>query len=882
MSYLAEIRRSLELLVKPGSVVELRCLFPRGARNGYFDDFDLLASTAAQMSGNATGVYITLNEINPLLLARRSNRMDVGRRDEGTKDSDVISRRWFPLDFDPVRPKGISSTDAEQELAFERAREVREWLRKLGWPDPVFADSGNGAHLLYRTNLPNDDDSRDLIAKSLQIVALRFSDDTVDVDTTVSNASRIWKLYGTIAAKGDSTPERPHRLARILEAPDTIATVDNDLLSAIAAELPAVEPATGRGTARFDVGTWLSKHEIEVLYTGPWGGAWKWVLRVCPWNPEHVDRSACVVQFQNGAIAASCRHTSCAGKGWRELRSLYEPVPEEATRWEPPLPFHSGDLPEFPVDALPEPLESIVRAEAIATQTPTALAGGVALTVCAIGVAKKVHVRVRRGWEEPINLYTVTILPSGELKTAVVSDLGRPIDEYEMRERRRLAPEIKEAVGRLRILHQRLKKAEKAAAATKPDDSAELEAKALSISKEIDQVTVPLRPQLLADDVTPEKLASLLSLHGGRMAVVSAEGGIFDLLGGRYSTGGDPNFEVFLKGHSGETLRIDRMTREPEYVPKPSLCVALAVQPDVVHGMAATRGFRGRGLIARFLYAWPNSLLGGRDPDALPLPESLRREYDRIVTAVLELPFEIDENGEPFSRALTLTDEACAIFLQFRTSLEPKLGPGGDLSWMTDWAGKLCGAIARIAGIIHMVAHIAAGTPWRQPISEETMLRAIILGEFYLVHARRTLGRMGADPALGMAEHILAWIRRSKSASFSKRDAFNALRGRVQKASDLDPTLGLLVEHSYVRELPQEPKSKAGRPKGPRYETNPAVLNIADIADFALKGGKSTFDDPFLPSTGDESLSDPLAQNTQNTQNPDDAEPEEWDDDAAE
>jgi hypothetical protein len=49
----------------------------------------------------------------------------------------------------------------------------------------------------------------------------RFSDSRVKIDTTVSNAARITKLYGTVARKGADTPDRPHRLSRIMEVPNS-------------------------------------------------------------------------------------------------------------------------------------------------------------------------------------------------------------------------------------------------------------------------------------------------------------------------------------------------------------------------------------------------------------------------------------------------------------------------------------------------------------------------------------------------------------------------------------------------------------------------------------------------------------------------------------
>jgi hypothetical protein len=213
----AEILRGLDILHAPGSVVELRCpKTKKGTISGYYDDAAALASRATALSGTVPGVYVTLNPIHPDLLARRVNHTD-DRAENTTTDADILSRRWLPFDFDPVRPAGISSTDAEHEAALQRARDAQVWLAQQGWLDAILADSGNGAHLLYRIDLPNDKASQALILRVLQAVAQKFSDSTVKVDTDVSNAARIWKVYGTLACKGDSTPERPHRYARLLE-----------------------------------------------------------------------------------------------------------------------------------------------------------------------------------------------------------------------------------------------------------------------------------------------------------------------------------------------------------------------------------------------------------------------------------------------------------------------------------------------------------------------------------------------------------------------------------------------------------------------------------------------------------------------------------------
>jgi hypothetical protein len=216
------------LVLAPGQVTELRALHvstPEYRRPhteaGFFDSdhLDDMARAAARLTVHATGVYFTPNPLTPELLARRCNRVGVAESSELAGDSHVLARRWLLIDADPVRVSGISSTDAEKALALETVRAVRDYLRDdAGWPAPVLADSGNGYHLMYPVGLPADDGG--LVQRLLEGLAKRFDSEGVTVDRKVFNAARIWKLYGTLSRKGDSTGERPHRRTAVLEAPE--------------------------------------------------------------------------------------------------------------------------------------------------------------------------------------------------------------------------------------------------------------------------------------------------------------------------------------------------------------------------------------------------------------------------------------------------------------------------------------------------------------------------------------------------------------------------------------------------------------------------------------------------------------------------------------
>lgn len=326
---LEQIRQAVNLLLDPGQVYELRVPSTRhGTLSGYFDELDQLALAAANVSGRGPAVYLSINPVLRDLLSRSVNRMKEYVR-HTTTDAQVIARHWFTVDFDAVRPSGISSTELEHQQALDRAAEVREWLSRSGWPDPVCGDSGNGGHLLYQVDLENDPAINTLLQNCLKAMAFHFDDETVTVDTATFNPGRPWKLYGTLVAKEDNTRERPHRLSRILQAPKRPEPVPLELLQTLAATLPK-QPARSQTRYQdrsepFDLDRWLAQHDIPVHHTAPWNGGQKWVLSQCIWNPTHADKSAYILRFSNGAIAAGCQHNSCQGQDWNDFREAVDP-----------------------------------------------------------------------------------------------------------------------------------------------------------------------------------------------------------------------------------------------------------------------------------------------------------------------------------------------------------------------------------------------------------------------------------------------------------------------------------------------------------------------------------------------------------------------------
>jgi hypothetical protein len=331
-----DLGRFLSRLTLP---VELRVVHsPKGTLSGYFDDPGQLAAECEALSGGLgiEAVYATLNPVRPDLLARAHNRVKQWAR-HTTADADVTRRLWLPIDCDAVRPAGISATPAERDAALATAREVRSYLAARGFPEPLLADSGNGGHALYRLDLANTPDVAATLRRFLTHLAEHFNSDRVRLDTTVFNAARIWKVYGTKVQKGDEVGERRHRLARILELPDDLKMVPMNLLEQVigqgmpASSLPAprAAPASAvRGEAfernrRLAQGV-ITRGGLVVHKEKDYRGGVLWVLDRCPFC-DSADAAAHVEVRADGMLGFACKHNRCQEFHWKEFRAKCSP-----------------------------------------------------------------------------------------------------------------------------------------------------------------------------------------------------------------------------------------------------------------------------------------------------------------------------------------------------------------------------------------------------------------------------------------------------------------------------------------------------------------------------------------------------------------------------
>ena len=329
--------------------------------------------------------------------------------------------------------------------------------------------------------------------------------------------------------------------------------------------------------------------------------------------------------------------------------TVQTPVVESVPQFQPlkPLTPQSGDLPPFPVDALPATLRDYVTAVAEHSQTSPDMAAVIGLGVLAVCLQAKFVAEGSPGYTEPLSLYTVVIAAPGERKSGVMRDMTRCLYEYEQDYNQEHATEVRTNQRERENLQRQINLLQKKMEAS--SDWA-LDAQMNVLTEQLENTPALRSKRFYADDCSSEALTSLMANNGGTLAVISTEGGIFDLMAGRYSN--KVNIDVWLKGHCGDAIYVDRKTREAESILHPALSAILTIQPCVLEEIMSNATMSGRGLIARFLYSSPPSRIGTREFCTAPIPPEMSAAYRRLVYSLMALPL----SEEP--RKLVLSPDA--------------------------------------------------------------------------------------------------------------------------------------------------------------------------------------------------------------------------------
>ena len=470
------------------------------------------------------------------------------------------------------------------------------------------------------------------------------------------------------------------------------------------------------------------------------------------------------------------------------------------------------EVPTFPMGTLPGWMKDHAEAVSGATQTPLDFAAMLALSALSAVCGGKVWVQGTPGWVEPTCLYVAIVARPGSRKSAVFGSLTAPLREWEKQIIARAQTEMAEAKTRAELARSKATAA--LAAATKAPDDEKLEEAAAAAEAEAAAASenVKRSPRVIVGDVTPEKLAELMGQNGGRIALMSDEGGIFDTMSGRYSS--MPNLEVFLQGYSGTPITVDRRNMEDSIrIERPALTVGLTVQPKTINDVVRNSTLDGRGLVDRFLFVQPESTLGKRDHAlALAIADApaTQKAADAYTAKMLQLFEEVDRRDV----TMTLSKKARLLWLEWVSALEPRLDEDtGDLATLGGWGSKMFGNLMRIAGLLHVAESVEKGKWPPLAIDEAAMKRAIEIADYLVEHAISLRGEIALDPISTDAAQVLRWLRDTyRQPVVSKREVQVNNRGICKTAEDTEVLLLTLAAQGWITRIVTKDKKGVGRP----------------------------------------------------------------------
>jgi hypothetical protein len=143
---------------------------------------------------------------------------------------------------------------------------------------------------------------------------------------------------------------------------------------------------------------------------------------------------------------------------------------------------------------------------------------------------------------------------------------------------------------------------------------------------------------------------------------------------------------------------------------------------------------------------------------------------------------------------------------------------------MTDWAGKLPGAVARVAGLMHCARWaLEPGSPVDRLIDRDTTAHAVRIGELLAEHALAVFDLMTDGGGLEAARKVWRHILDQQVTRFTFSEVWHPLRGTFRTTADIEPAIEVLLDHRLVLPVDEWSPGKSGR-RGRRYIVNPRAL----------------------------------------------------------
>lgn len=813
---------------------------PRHIWSGFFQfnghNETEIAESILRQAPLASGIYVTVNPVRPECQAIANQVIKPLGSGMATSDARILNYSYLFIDFDAEREAGISATENQKQAAVNQAYRVFQHLKTAEhWPDPLIVDSGNGVHCWYRVDLPTSDAG--LIAQVLEALSFRFDEPGAKVDTVVGNPSRVARLPGTMARKGDEVPQLGiiHRQSQILYAPKNLALVSREQLLKVAEMCP-------------------SKAAVQEAQPAEWFEAWRktylpnlgaptkttsnytlWRLD-CPWHSAHA-RDAYLMEYVGGGIAAGCHHASCSSNDWPALRQLLEPGYSSAQNlppkplgspgeWGEPEPLILDDnYPLPPIDwaMIPRWARAFILDVAELMQAPLEYLLAPLFGLVAGMVGRKACIRPKRfdtTWIEILVIWAASIGAASTLKSPTEQRLFSPLEDLERKAHKAYESELQKwQKSNAKAMKNKEKLADKLANGDTLTAAEQQELQAAEAELEAAEANKPVCRRLLVSNATMAALQLILAENP--QGVLLRRDELSGFLAHLQSRDAQEERAFILEAFNGKNYHpFDRIGRGS--IIAETLCLSIfgGIQPVRLRQLVLNDIGNGGtdGLLPRF-----GVLLLGTPP---PKWQYVDRAHDAAAAeryqAFIEnlaawtpaaeaeaMGYELTGDGIP---AFRFAPAAQQVFIDWYKGLHRLLPQvEKEHSALAEHFGKYRGLMPKLALLLHIIEFEAQNVPAQ--IGLKTTLQAAAWVEHLAFHARAIyLGRQdrhNAEPIKALLEKI----RQNKiidgmSISEILRKDWSGLKDEAAIRSALE----ILEEHGWLRLTDAAPGRKGGRP----------------------------------------------------------------------
>jgi putative DNA primase/helicase len=488
---------------------------------------------------------------------------------------------------------------------------------------------------------------------------------------------------------------------------------------------------------------------------------------------------------------------------WEEPSDLIKPIPS---------------APAFPMECLPYRLASYAQDEAERMQAEVDLIAIPMLVTSAGLIGKSASIRPKKydDWSEIPCLWGASIAPPASLKsqtlfraTAPLRRLQEKLSEEHAANMKKWQAEQEQSEVRLKAWQQQSK------TLLKNDPEAVLPPKPEG------PPPPPIPGRIFAVDSTLEKHCDL-QVYSRGMSLIRDELSGFLLNMSRYNNGSDRQF--FLECNSGGSYAVDRIGRGESFISDLYLNIFGTIQPKVAKNLFSIDSATIDGFWDRFgLLAYPKESQSYNHVDRWPDADR-RKLYNDVCDKLFATKWEEvlitdDGGGKPFCR---FDPEAQNIFDEWLIRhMNAIRSTDGETDPIAGHLGKARGLLARLCLVIHLTAWAAGEMPDPKTVEPQSLERAVLLLETYLIPMwRRVFAAFGRTAADDGASRLAKWIKEEKLTEVRVRDIRRKHWRGLLEEREIQSALDMLVAHRWLG--PIQLASKTGR-NSIRYNVNPLV-----------------------------------------------------------